>query len=70
MALQNDEKSPILSRVSTRSHSFSAQASAETVIFLAIEETCFKHNCVTPGKTDGGWLGRFTPLTVIHSQSK
>ena len=54
MALQNEGKSPILSRVSVRSRSFSAQASAEAVAFLGVEEACFKQDCGTPEKMDGG----------------
>ena len=54
MSLQKEEKSPILSTTSVRSLSFSARVSAEVVVILGAEETCFKHDFETPGKMDGG----------------
>ena len=44
MSLEKEEKSPILSTTSVRSLSFSARVSAEAVVILGAEETCFKYD--------------------------
>ena len=66
MASQNDEKALISSMASARSCSFSA----ETIVLLGTERTCFKHDGDTPGNIDGGPVGIFLPLTFMQSQSK
>ena len=53
MSLQKEEKSPILSTTSVQSLSFSVCVSAEAVVILGAEETCFKHDFETPGKMGG-----------------
>ena len=53
MSLQKEKKSPILSTTSVQSLSFSARVSAEAVVILGAEETCFKYDFETPGKMDG-----------------
>ena len=57
------KKSPNISKALVLCSSFLARATAEELVFLGVEETCFKHDFGTPGKMDGGWLGRLPPLT-------
>ena len=54
MSLQKEEKLPILPTTSVWSLLFSARVSAEAVVILGAEETCFKYDFETPGKMDGG----------------
>ena len=67
MTVQKESKSPNLSRTLVLSSSFLARASAEELVFLGVEDTCFKHDFGTPGKIDCCWVGytfNCDPFTV------